>query len=64
MDRVKKANEMVAEMMELESKFIACSGCRQVYPVGRVVKVGARNFCYGCFSVAEATGLIAGDEAA
>ena len=46
------------EMMKLESELIACSGCRQVYPVGRVVKVGSRNFCYGCFSVAEATGLI------
>lgn len=64
MERAKKPSEMVAEMMELESKFIACSGCRQVYPVGRVVKVGSRNFCYDCFSAAEATGLIAGDEAA
>ena len=50
------------EIMKLESELIACSGCRQVYPVGQVVKVGARNFCYDCFSVAEATGLI--DEAA
>ena len=58
MERMKKANKMVAEMMKLESELIACSGCRQVYPVGQVVKVGSRNFCYDCFSVAEATGLI------